>query len=276
MKQISAKTAVSPKQVLCRVVSQASVMPGVCLVWFEAPEIAQTARPGQFVMVKCGGDTLLRRPLSIYKTDENKKMFALLYAKVGNGTIWLSEQQENSYIDILGPLGNGFTIQPESRNLLLLAGGMGIVPLNFLAMEAQKKGCAVTLRQGAKTRFQVCKDEYKPAKVTSITITEDGSIGEKGLVIDGLSKYLSHADQIFACGPMPMYRKMIKKYAHLLSDKPAQVSLEMRMGCGLGVCYGCTVKTKNGLKQVCKDGPVFDLEDICWDELNLATGGNKP
>ena len=265
MKQVSAQAAVNPKQVLCRVISQASVMPGIYLAWFEAPEIAQAASPGQFVMVKCDGDTLLRRPLSIYTTDENKEMFALLYAKVGNGTIWLSEQQENSYIDILGPLGNGFTIQPESRNLLLLAGGMGIVPLNFLAMEAQKKGCAVTLRQGAKTRFQVCKDEYKPAKVTSITITEDGSIGEKGLVIDGLSKYLSHADQIFACGPMPMYKAMMELPA--LKDKPVQVSLEMRMACGLGVCYGCTVKTKSGLKQVCKDGPVFELSDVIWDGL---------
>jgi len=241
-------------------------MPGVCLAWFEAPEIAQIARPGQFVMVKCSGDALLRRPLSIYEAGENKKRFALLYAKVGNGTIWLSEQQENSYIDILGPLGNGFTIQPESRNLLLLAGGMGIAPLNFLAIEAQKKGCSVTLRQGVKTIFHVVKDEYEPAKVTSITITEDGSSGERGLVIDGLSKYLSQADQIFACGPLPMYKTMAQMPE--LKDKPVQVSLEVVMGCGVGVCYGCTVKTRQGLKQVCRDGPVFNLDDILWDELN--------
>jgi len=143
---------------------------------------------------------------------------------------------------------------------------MGIAPLNFLAIEAQKKGCSVTLREGGKTRFHVRKDEDKPAKVTSITVTEDGSVGEKGLVIDGLSELLSQADQIFACGPVGMYQAMAKMPE--LRNKPVQVSLEVRMGCGRGVCYGCTVKTKNGLKQVCTDGPVFNLEDILWDGLN--------
>jgi len=240
-------------------------MPGVSLAWFESPEIAQLAKPGQFVMAKCGEDTLLRRPFSIYETDDNKKMFSILFAKVGKGTIWLSEQQANSYLDVIGPLGNGFTIYPKSRNLLLIAGGIGIAPLNFLAIEARKKGCSVTLRQGVKTIAYAYKDEYKPAKVTFITVTEDGSIGEKGLAIDGLSKLLDQADQIFACGPLPMYRAM----AHMseLKNKPVQISLEVRMGCGLGVCYGCTVKTRSGLKQVCKEGPIFELDDVLWEEL---------
>jgi len=253
------------KQVYAPIISKSEVVPGVCLTWFEAPEIAQLAKPGQFVMIKCGEENLLRRPFSIYKTDDNKEMFAILYAKVGKGTIWLSEQQANSHSDILGPLGNGFTIHPKSHNLLLIAGGMGIAPLNFLAIEAQKKGCSVTLREGVKTRLHVRKDEYKPAKVTSITVTEDGSVGEKGLVIDGLLKLLSQKDQIFACGPVSMYQAMAQMPE--LRDKPVQISLEVRMGCGRGVCYGCTVKTKRGLKQVCKDGPVFDLEDMLWDEL---------
>ena len=253
------------KQVRCRALSQELVMPGVCLTWFESPEIAQSAKPGQFVMVKCGEENLLRRPFSIYKTDDNKEMFAILYAKVGKGTTWLSEQQVNNYFNIIGPLGNGFTIYPKSRSLLLIAGGMGIAPLNFLAIEAQKKGCSVTLRQGVKTITHVCKDELKPARVTFITVTEDGSTGEKGLVIDGLSKLSNLTDQIFACGPLPMYKTM----AHMpeLKNKAVQISLEMRMACGLGVCYGCTVKTRKGLKQVCEDGPVFDLADIIWEEL---------
>ena len=256
------------KQSLAPVVSHTEVMPGVYLLWLESPEIASVAKPGQFVMVRCGkgDDLLLRRPLSIYKTDKNKKMFALLYAKVGNGTMWLSSQQKDSYIDILGPLGNGFNIHPKSHNLLLIAGGMGIAPLNFLAIEAQKKGCSVTLKQGVKTIAHVCKDEYKPAKVTFITVTEDGSFGEKGLAVDGLSKLLNQTDQVFACGPAAMYQAMAQMPE--LKNKLVQISLEIMMGCGLGVCYGCTVKTRSRLRQVCKDGPVFDLGDILWDELN--------
>jgi dihydroorotate dehydrogenase electron transfer subunit len=253
------------RQVLCQVISQAPVMPGVSLAWFESPEIAQSAKPGQFVMVKCGEETFLRRPLSIYQTDAKNGKFALLYAKVGKGTQWLSEQQANSYVDILGPLGNDFTIYPKSRNLLLIAGRMGLAPLNFLAIEAQKKGCSVTIKQGSKDFFHVFKDEFKPAKVTFLTVTEDGSAGEKGLVIDGLSELLKQTDQIFACGPAGMYQAMAQMPE--LKNKPVQISLEIMMGCGAGVCYGCTIKTKNGLKQVCKDGPVFELRDIIWEEL---------
>ncbi len=253
------------KQIKAEVISQSPVIPGVSLAWFKSPEIARSARSGQFVMVKCGEENFLRRPLSIYKTDDDKDKFAILYAKVGKGTIWLSEQPANSCVDMLGPLGNGFTIYPESHNLLLIAGGMGVAPLNFLAIEAQNRGCAVTLKQGSKTMAYVIKDDYKAARVTFITVTEDGSAGEKGLVIDGLSKLAGQADQVFACGPVPMYRAMAQMPE--LKGKPVQISLEIMMGCGLGVCYGCTIKTRSGLKQVCKDGPVFDLGDILWEEL---------
>ena len=252
------------KQVTAPVISNSEVMPGVYLAWFEAPEIAQLARPGQFVMVHCGGESILPRPLSIHQRDGNK--IALLFAVVGKGTAWLSQRKAGNNVNMFGPLGNGFSIQSDSHNLLLLAGGMGIAPLNFLAIEAQKKGCSVTLREGVKTRLHVRKDEDKPAKVTSITVTEDGSMGEKGLVIDGLSELLSQTDQIFACGPVGMYQAMAKMPE--LRNKPVQISLEVRMGCGRGVCYGCTVKTKEGLKQVCTDGPVFNLDDILWDELD--------
>jgi len=103
-----------------------------------------------------------------------------------------------------------------------------------------------------------------------VAATEDGSLGEKGLVTDLLPRFAEQADQVFACGPLPMLRDMFKRQKELkLEDKPVQVSLEVRMGCGVGVCYGCTVKTKDGLKQVCKDGPVFELDKILWGELGL-------
>ena len=253
------------KQVLCQVVSNESVMHGVRLAWFESPDIAHSAKPGQFVMVKCGEDNFLRRPFSIYQTDDNKGIFAVLYATVGKGTIWLSEQRVDSIVDILGPLGNGFTIYPKSHNLLLIAGGIGLAPLNFLAIEARNKGCSVTIRQGAKSIAHVFKDEYKPAMVNFTTVTEDGSNGEKGLAIDNISELINQTDRIYACGPLEMYRTMAQMPE--LKNKPVQLSLEIMMGCGMGVCYGCTIKTKQGLKQVCKDGPVFDMGDVVWEEF---------
>ena len=254
------------KQVIASIISNSEVMPGVYLTWLESPQLAPATHPGQFVMVHCGEDCLLRRPFSIHQRDDNK--IALLYSVVGKGTNWLSQRQVGDKLDLLEPLGNGFSIHPASRNLLLVAGGIGIAPLYFLAQDALSKECSATLLLGASTAAQLYPTHLLPPKIKLITATEDGTAGKKGLVTDLLPEYVDGADQVFACGPMPMYRDMALKNQELKPDgKPVQISLEVRMGCGLGVCYGCTIKTKNGLKQVCKDGPVFDLDDILWDEL---------
>ena len=251
------------KQVTAPVISNSGVMPDTHLIWLESPQIAATAQPGQFVMVHCGGESILPRPLSIHQRDGSK--IALLFAVVGKGTRWLSQSKVGDSLDIFGPLGNGFVIGPAAKNLLLVAGGMGIAPLFFLAEEASKEGYSITVLIGIRTAMDYLK---RPSSIKGkfIITTEDGSMGEKGLVIDGLSELLSQTDQIFACGPVGMYQAMAKMPE--LRNKPVQISLEVRMGCGRGVCYGCTVKTKEGLKQVCTDGPVFDLEDILWDELD--------
>jgi len=199
---------------------------------------------------------------------------ALLLTIVGKGTRWLSQRKAGESVDIFGPLGNGYTIYPDSKNLLLVAGGIGIAPLRFLAQQALNRGCSVTLLLGASTAAQLYPEQLLPTEVKLIIAAEDGSAGKKGMITDLLPEYTGWADQIFACGPMPMYRDMALRRKELkLEGKPIQISLEVRMGCGLGVCYGCTVKTKSGLKQVCKDGPVFNLEDILWDELDYLQGG---
>ncbi len=223
-------------------------------------------------MVYCGEETLLRRPLSIHQIDKTKAKLALLFSVVGRGTHWLSQRNAGDKIDLLGTLGSGFFVLPTSHNLLLAAGGIGIAPLGFLAQEAVKQKHSVKLLMGAPTASQLYPKHLLPPEIELITATEDGTAGEKGMLTDILPNFTGWADQVFACGPMPMYKAMADKCHQLLKAKPVQISLEMRMGCGLGVCYGCTVKTKNGLKQVCKDGPVFDLEDILWDELNFMTG----
>lgn len=247
------------------VIANTEVMPGVYLIWLESPQIAAEAKPGQFVMVYCGQETLLRRPLSIHQLADNTNL-AFLFAVVGKGTAWLSQREAGDHIDIFGPLGNGFSINPNSQNLLLVAGGIGIAPLCFLAQEALNQGCSVRLPLGGSTASQLCPKYLLPAEAELIIATEDGTAGKKGMITDLLPDFVSWADQIFACGPTSMYRAMAAK--KLLRAKSPQISLEVRMGCGLGVCFGCTVKTKRGLKQVCKDGPVFDLEDILWDDLN--------
>lgn len=254
------------KQLEASIISNREVMPGVYLTQLESPQIASSVHPGQFVMVRCGEECLLRRPLSIHQREDGK--IALLFNIVGKGTHWLSQRKASDRIDLLGPLGNGYLIHPASHNLLLVAGGIGIAPLCFLAQDALSKGYSVTLLLGASTGSQLYPAHLLPSKIKLVTATEDGTTGKKGLVTDLLPEYAGGADQIFACGPILMYRDMaFNKPEAKLDGKPVQVSLEVRMGCGLGICYGCTIKTKNGLKQVCKDGPVFNLDDILWNEL---------
>lgn len=245
------------------VISNGEVVPGVHLVWLKASQIVSEAKPGQFVMVRCGGDSLLPRPLSIHQCDGDK--IALLFNVVGRGTEWLSRRQTGDTTGMFGPLGNGFSLSPDSKNLLLVAGGMGIAPLYFFAEETAKKGCSVKLLCGTAVRNWYVASLSTPG-IELTTATEDGSAGHHGMVTDLLADYIDWADQLFACGPLPMYRTMAQ--IPELADRPVQVSLEVMMGCGRGLCYGCTIKTRQGLKKVCQDGPVFDLRDIIWDELN--------
>jgi len=252
------------KKVTTIITSNTEVMAGVHLIWLEAPDIASTARPGQFVMVRCGEESLLRRPLSIHQVDGKDKL-AILFNVVGKGTEWLAQCKVGDSLDILGSLGNSFSINPASKNLLLVAGGIGIAPLCFLAQESLTKEHRVTLLYGTANvnRYPL---HLLPPDLELVSSTEDGSLGNEGRVTDLLPDFIDRADQIFACGPLPMYKAMAQMPE--LKNKPVQISLEVRMGCGLGICYGCTVKTKQGLKQVCRDGPVFELDDILWDELN--------
>jgi len=256
------------KQAIASIISNSEIMPGVYLIWLDSPQIAAAAQPGQFVMVRCGEDTLLRRPLSIHQLADDARL-ALLFNVVGKGTHWVSQRKAGDNLDLLGPLGNSYAVQPSSRNLLLLAGGIGIAPLCFLAQRAVSQGHSVRLLLGTATAIQLYPGHLLPSEAELVTATEDGTAGKKGMITDIMPDFIGWADQVFACGPVPMYSAMATQYPQLLKTKPVQLSLEMRMGCGLGACFCCTLRTKSGLKQVCKDGPVFDLDDILWDKLDL-------
>jgi dihydroorotate dehydrogenase electron transfer subunit len=292
------------KQTLATISSNVEVIPGTHLMWIEAPDIAAAAQPGQFITVRCG-DLTLRRPLSIHQVGGNnviaseakQSQVALLFKVTGKGTLWLSQRKAGRKIDILGPLGKGFTIAPESKNLLLVAGGIGLAPLIFLVQQASSQH-QIILIHGASTAAQLCpfsssgekrsKLSHLPNGVQFIPVTEDGSTGQKGMATDILHDFLDWADQIYACGPVDMYKTMALPLnpsplkgegrtivgeglvpSHNLKLRKCQVSLEVRMGCGFGACYGCTINTKKGLRQVCRDGPVFELDDIIWQEVRI-------
>lgn len=256
------------KEVKASIISQSQVCPEVHLVWLEAQEIASLARPGQFVMVRCGQDyhPLLRRPLSIYRIGANG--IALLFAVVGRGTGWLAGRCPGDSLSILGPLGNGFAYRPGASSLLLVAGGMGIAPLSALADQALHLGLRVRLLLGARDAAALYPASLIPSGLDTIVMTEDGSAGLKGLVTDPLPVLAREADQVFACGPLPMYRALHRMRAGGgLGGKSVQVSLETRMGCGVGACYGCSIETRHGPRRVCRDGPVFELGEVLWGKM---------
>jgi len=203
----------------------------------------------------------LRRPLGIHRVDRDGRV-ALLYGVAGRGTAWLSQRKPGDLVDLMGPLGSRFLVKPAAKNLLLVAGGIGVAPLAFLAEEVVGMGRRVTLLIGARKASQLCPGSQLPGAISIIKATEDDSEGRKGLVTDMVGELAAKADQVFACGPTAMYQSMAR--LDCLKGKSVQISLEERMACGLGACYGCTVKTRKGLKQVCQDGPVFELADIVW------------
>jgi len=281
------------KQALCSISSNAEVMPGMHLVWIESPDIAAMAQPGQFITVRCEGFTL-RRPFSIHQVGGSnviasdlpakawqagakQSQVAILFKVAGKGTLWLSQRKAGQKIDILGPLGKGFAVPPESEKLLLVAGGIGIAPLVFLMQQTSAQH-QITLIHGARTAAQLYYNSYQPPatshqRVQFIPVTEDGSAGHKGKATDVLPDYLHWANQVYACGPIDMYQAMaqmsLRAKRSNLKLKKCQVSLEVRMGCGFGACYCCTINTKKGPQRVCRDGPIFDLDDIIWQEVRI-------
>lgn len=253
---------------------------------FISATMAKKARPGQFVHIRvsAGVDPLLRRPLSIHRVTGSR--IEILYEIKGKGTEVLSHRKKNELLDVVGPLGNGFNYELRTTNnkqLILVAGGMGVAPLTFLAEKLVNSSQRTVDRRiivliGSKTRKMImCNEYFKKLGCDVKVATEDGSLGKKGLVTDLLKKILSTVDcqqlTLFACGPKPMLTAVSKiAKRHKI---PAQVSLEEFMGCGIGACLGCTIKTIDGYKRVCHDGPVFDANEIIWEANEATTYGTK-
>lgn len=237
------------------------------LLEFESGIIVKNAHPGQFVNIKVsqGLEPLLRRPISIHSVKGNK--IKIIYEAVGVGTQILSQRKPDEFLDIIGPLGNGFGHRPSAigHRPILIAGGMGVAPLVFLAEKIKSSKPLVLI--GAKTKSQIlCAQEFIALGCTVKIATDDGSLGFKGKVTDLFKQLPSTIDHrpsaIYACGPGPML-KVISEIANK-NKINAQLSLEEHMACGIGACLGCVVSTKTGYKSVCKDGPVFSAKELTW------------
>ena len=262
------------KVVKARVISNREVADDHFLLEAAAPYLGKNSSPGQFVMVKArdkGTDPLLRIPLGVHAIK--KSGISLLYKVVGTATELLSAKKAGDEIDILGPLGNAFETKPalgKRTVAVLVAGGHGVAPLYALAAELARKKKKIDCYIGAGTkRHVVCARELKKLGARVHVATEDGTQGHKGYVTDLLKKHLELNTRcpgpdtvIYACGPRPMLAELARITSSGKSE--TQVSLDAYMACGTGACLGCAVRTKQGYKMVCKDGPVFDIEEIDW------------
>jgi dihydroorotate dehydrogenase electron transfer subunit len=246
---------------------------------------------GQFLMVRISEEPvpLLRRPFSIHSVRdlraEDGSDIEVLYKVVGKGTGFMAGWKRGKNIDILGPLGSGFSLPSEVGTQFLVAGGIGVAALFALSQRMQAGGHRCTVFIGGKTKEHVlCVNEFRGLGAEVYVATEDGSAGFRGMITDMVGSFLQDhpvPSGLFACGPVDMLRAI----AELAESRsiPCQVSLESRMACGLGACLGCVVRTRENpsfgseglpdnergvsFKRVCSEGPVLDSQEVDWGEL---------
>ena len=255
------------KYLMAEIISNNKICENIFEMVIAVPEIVHVATAGQFVNVYTGSKAhILSRPISISEIDREKGILTLVYQVIGKGTEIFSTLKSGENVDIIGPLGNGFSLPEGEKIHILVGGGIGIPPLLQLAKEL--KGEIIVLI-GAKTSpILVEKFEVLGAKV--YIATDDGSVGFKGNVVSLLDKLKPDGDAIYSCGPKIMLKNLSKLALEYGIDP--QVSMEERMACGIGACVGCVVKIKkNGADnwehlKVCKDGPVFLGSEVLWDE----------
>jgi dihydroorotate dehydrogenase electron transfer subunit len=275
-------------------VDSREILPGQWLQSFHAPELATGSRAGQFVHVRTGdlSGLVLRRPFSINTADPGTGTITIHFRTIGRGTAWFTQLRPGDPVEMLGPLGRPFEVDSRSRHLLLVAGGLGMAGVRYLADQAIRGGRLVTLLFGAASARDVYPSSLLPDEVEYVIATDDGSVGHHGFVTELIPDYEGWADQAFACGPQPMLAALARLSAGRRErlgvarlgrkrgagkvDPPGspaarrkaflQVSMEQNMGCAVGACLGCVVMSASGQPQrVCREGPVFASEEIAWE-----------
>jgi len=269
-------------------------LPGQWLQTYHAPWLAAGAQPGQFVHVRTPdySGLVLRRPFSINTYDRKSGLVTIHFRITGVGTAWLARMKPGDKSEMLGPLGRPFEVDPRTRHLLLIAGGLGMAGVRSLIDESLANQRQVVLLFGAASASDVYPSSLLPDEVEYIVSTDDGSFGHHGLVTELVTKFEAWADQAFACGPQPMLAALAGAAAtrqrrlgvaalgprHGKGSKSAplgspqarrrawlQVSMEQNMGCAVGACLGCVVMGVDGPQRVCREGPVFASDEILWE-----------
>jgi dihydroorotate dehydrogenase electron transfer subunit len=275
-------------------VDSREILPRQWLQAYHAPTLATGSRAGQFVHIRPGefSGLILRRPFSFNTVDPATGILTIHFRAVGRGTEWFTRLRAGDMVDMLGPLGRPFEVDPRSRHLLLIAGGLGIAGVRMLADEAIRDGRQVVLLFGAATAAEVYPSNLLPDEVEYVVATDDGSLGHPGFVTELVPDYEAWADQAFACGPAPMLAALARQAAGRRErlgvaklgrkrgggktdpvGSPAarrkaflQVSMEQNMGCAVGACLGCVVMSATGQPvRVCREGPVFAAEELDWE-----------
>ena len=235
----------------------------------KSPDIAAASRPGQFVMVRTGDglDPLLRRPFSIHQVSAGGSV-QILFKVIGKGTRALASMEAGRKLDLLGPIGRGFTIAKDSQHILV-GGGIGIAPLLFLArlILETSESAFVRVLLGARTKDEIftLKGDFESMGLEVEAITEDGSLGKQGLVTDLMVDLQQKKPvMIYGCGPYPMLKAVVGVCRK--NNWKCQVSLETMMACWLAACLGCAVLRADmkGYVHACKEGPVFNADDVAW------------
>ena len=268
-----------PIQQICTVAGMTQLDAGTWWMVLEVGKLVEqhSLRGGQFLHIKCGDNQLLRRPISVAIAgwDEPEDLATLIFEVRGEGTRWLSQRRVGDKLDVLGPLGNGFQVPEieedftviEERRYLLVGGGIGVPPLIMYGWSMPWPRTAVLGFRTKDKAFPAVIGRFQESCEKTYLCTDDGSLGYHGFV-DGqireiLAKDHSFTD-ILACGPRPMLKSVAAVAAQF--GIPCQVSMEERMACGIGACLGCAIRMKDGtMKHVCKDGPVFNAEEVDWD-----------
>lgn len=251
----------------CAIVRQCEIADSIYELTFTGDIVSHMHVPGQFVHIKVtdGNDPLLRRPISIAEINKQKQQFTIIYRAEGRGTTLLAEKKLGEVVDVLGPLGNGFPTDEltKGETALIVGGGVGTPPLYELSKQLVQKGVQVIHVLGFQSKAAVFyKEKFSQFGETYIA-TVDGTAGAKGLVTDVIDSVDPSFTTVFSCGPLPMLQALQTKF----SDKRMYISLEQRMGCGIGACFACVCQTNNifsdqPYKKICSDGPVFRAEEV--------------